>query len=632
MDPANTLPKCLKGNYEKWGNKRIALRDKKSGIWQEYSWRDYYQNVKKLALGLKGLGFQAGDKICILGDNEPEWYWAELACHALGGAAVGIFVDSTAEEVKEIINHSDAVFLLARDQEQTDKILQIRKEIPKIKKTIHWVSTGMENYHDPFILNFRQVQQWGEEYENKNPGSFEAEIEKGTEEDLAILNYTSGATGSPKGCMLSHKNLIHPIRHMAGMEGWNENDNYFSFFPAAWVLEQYFGLTTGLVCGAAVHFPEGPETLQNDLREIGPSIVVYNFRMWENLYFNILSRIKGGSFIKRTLFNACLSLGSKAANRGHEKGESKGLEKIFLGLANLLVFRPLKDKIGFLRTRSAFAGGAPMSPGVFRFFQAIGVPLRQIYASSETGISCCPPRAKNLACNLVGLPLPWVEVKISEKGELFIRGDQLCAGYYKDTEATAKVMADGWCATGDAFCTDEKGHLLYLDRLEDLLEVDGKTKFPSATIESTLRFSPFIKEGIVPVSGRPPYVVTLIQIDFQAVGKWAESQRIAYTHFADLSQKSQVHDLLQEEIRVLNLSLPEAVRVKKFVCLPKELSPDEGELTRDGKPRKYCLREKYADLLEAIYAGKESFLLRLETKSGTHSSLSEVSISIKTLS
>jgi len=632
MDLADTLPKLLKRNYETWAERRVALRDKNCGLWQEYTWKDYYENVRRLALGFKSLGLQRGDKVCLLGDNEPEWYWGELACQAMGAVAVGLFPDCSADEAKYVVGHSNAVLVLARDQEQTDKILQVHGEIPGVKKTIYWAPMGMWDYHDSFITSFEQVQRLGDEYEKRSPGYFEEEVERGQGDDLALLGYTSGTTGPLKGCMVTHKNLTSPVREWMNVNPWHSTDNYFSFFSPAWIMEQFFGLTASLVSGAAVNFPEGPETVQDDIREIGPSIVLYNFKIWESLCSTIQARIEGSFPIKRALFHSCLSLGYKKFDL-EQKGKTPSLgDRLLYGLANRITFRPLRDKTGLLHTRYAYTGGAAMSPGAFRFLRAVGIPLRQIYGSSETGVCCYPPDGENLRGNSIGLPLPGVEITIGEGGELLVEGNGLFAGYHREDERTARVLVDGWYHSDDAVQVDEEGYLVYLDRMADMVEVEGQARFPSQNIESTLRFSPYIREAIVLISGRVPYVAVLIQIDLQAVAKWADRQRIAYTTFADLSQKPQVYDLVEKEIRVLNLGLPEAAQVKKFACLPKELDPDDGELTRDRKLRKNFLRDRYRELLAAIYAGKETFPLTSPLKAGNESAGAvQTSVSIRTL-
>jgi long-chain acyl-CoA synthetase len=613
MKQNDTLPKLLKFNYETWGDTRIAMRHKDFGIWQQYTWKDYYENVKSFALGLKSIGFQPSDKICIIGDNEPEWFWAELACQALRGAAIGIFVDCIPEEVRYIVDHSESIFVVTRDQEQTDKIIQIREEIPRVRKVIYWDPKGMWSYDDPFIMSFDQVKRLGQEYERKSPGFFEKEVEQGKDEDLAIISYTSGTTGKPKGAITTHKNLITTVSSWFQVEPWHFTDRYLSYVPLAWIAEQLFGVAGGLISGASINFPERPETVQNDVREIGPSMILYNSRMWEGLCSTIQTKIEDGSPLKRVLFNLFLPIGYKVADLKMLKRSSNFLWNGLYWLANALVFKPLRDKIGLLHTRSPFTGGALISPGTFRLFRAIGVPLRTIYGTSEAGLCCCHI-GDDVKSESMGRPLPGVGFKISKEGEILWKGDGVFLGYYKEPEKTAEALIDGWWHSGDAGYLDEDGHIIYLDRMADMRELEGGVKYPPQNIEARLKFSPYIKD-IIAVGGKQlPYVVALVQIDFESVGKWAERQHIAYTTFTDLSQKPQVYDLIEKEIRALNRTLPESTRVKKFVCLHKELDPDEEELTRTRKLRRDFIEKKYAGIMEAISQSKDSVMAKSEIK------------------
>ncbi len=613
MEMKDTLPKLLKRDYEIWGNTRISMRHKDLGIWQEYTWKDYYENVKRFALGLKSLGFQPGDKICIIGDNEPEWYWAELASQCLQGVAIGIFVDSLPEEIKYIVSHSEAIFMVVRDQEQTDKIIQIREEVPRIKKVIYWDPKGMWSYDDPFVMSFEQVQKLGIAYEDKNPGFFEKEIEKGKSEDLAIISYTSGTTGLPKGAVTSYKNLITTVVSWFGVDPWHYTDKYLSYVPLAWIAEQIFGITGGLISGASINFPESPETVQNDIREIGPSMILYNSRMWEGLCSTIQTKIEDGSPIKRFLFNLFLPVGYKIADLKMSKKNPSTIWNILYWIGNAIVFRSLRDKIGLLHTRSPFTGGALISPGTFRFFRAIGVPLRTIYGTSEAGLCCCH-FGDDVKSESMGRPLPGVGFKTSEEGEILWKGDGVFLGYYKEPQKTAEVLIDGWWHSGDAGYLDDDGHIIYLDRMADMRELEGGVKYPPQNIEARLKFSPYIKDVIALAGKGLTYVVALIQIDFESVGKWAERKHIAYTTFIDLSQKPEVYDLIENEIKNLNRSLPETIRVKKFVCLHKELDPDEGELTRTRKLRREFLEKKYSEIIGGILESKESVLAKSEIK------------------
>jgi long-chain acyl-CoA synthetase len=608
------------------------MRHKDFGIWQEFTWKEYYEKVKLFALGLRSLGFQRGDKVSIIGDNEPEWYWAELACQSLGGVAIGIFVDCVPEEVKYIVDHSESVFVVVRDQEQTDKILKIRKDVPRIKKVIYWDPKGMWSYDDPFIMSFDEVLRLGDEYLRNHPSFFDYEVSKGDGGDLAVFCYTSGTTGLPKGAMITHRNLLATVGQWFEVDSWLPTDNYLSYVPPAWITEQIFGITGGLISGATINFPERPETVQNDVREIGPSMILYNSRMWESLCSTILTKIEDGSAIKRFLFNLCMPIGYKVCDWKMEGEEPNLMWKILYWMADLFVFRSLRDKIGLKHTRAPYTGGALISPGTFRFFRAIGVNLLEIYGSSEAGLCCCHLK-DDVKYESIGLPLPGMELRLSNDGEMLWRGNCIFSGYYKDPEKTSEVLVDGWYHSGDAAHIDDDGHIIYLDRVSDMMELEGGAKFSPQHIEGVLKFSPHIKDVIAVGGGGIPYIVALVQIDYESVGKWAERHHLPYTTFADLSQKPEVYDLVEKEIRALNRSLPENTRLKKFVCLHKELDPDEEELTRTRKLRRDFLMKKYGHLMSAIIEGKDSFMAKSEIKY-RHGSRGETKtlVIIKTLS
>ncbi len=613
MTRHDTLPKLLKRNYERWADDAIAMRHKDFGIWQEFTWSMLYDNIRRFALGLLSLGFEPGDKVCVIGDNEPEWYWTELACQSLGGVAVGVFVDCVPDEMKYIVDHCEAVYVVTQDQEQTDKVFAVREEVPGVRKVIYWDPRGMWSYDDPFAMSFQAVQELGDRYDNEHPGLFEELLEATKPSDLAIICYTSGTTGLPKGAMVSHRNLITTVDQWFQVEPWSPQDNYLSYVPLAWIAEQMFCITGNLISGATVNFPERPETVQNDIREIGPSMILYGSRLWESISSMILTKIEDGSPIKRFLFNLFLPVGYRMADVRMEKKEISISWRLLDVLADVLVFRPLRDKIGLKNTRAPYTGGSLISPGAFRLFRAIGVDIRQIYGSSEAGLCCCH-RIGDVKYDSIGIPLPGMQASISPSGELLWKGDCVFQGYYKNAEKTAEVLVDGWFRSGDAAHIDEDGHIIYLDRMDDMMELgDGRTYSPQH-IEGSLKFSPYIRDAIAVGGGRFSYVIVLVQIDFELVGKWAEKRHIAYTTFADLSQKAEVLNLLEQELQKLNQSLPEASRVRKFVSLHKELDPDEEELTRTRKLRRTFVERKYEKLLNAIAAGESSFVASSEVK------------------
>ena len=631
MENKDTLPRLLKRNYDKWGADRAAMRHKDLGIWYEFTWQEYYENVKSFALGLKSIGFERGDKVCIIGDNEPQWYWAEIAIQALGGISVGIFVDCIPDEVKYLVAHAEAIFVVARDQEQVDKILQIREKIPLVKRVIYWDSKGMWSYHDPFITSYKDIQKLGEEYDSAHPDFFEDSIKKAKDDDIAIISYTSGTTGLPKGAMISHKNLVSAVSQWFEVEPWKSTDNYLSYVAPAWITEQAFGITGTLLAGATVNFLERPETLENDVREIGPSMILYNSRMWEALCSSIQTKIADGSFWDKFLFKWGLKIGYKVV--GLELAHKKvnfGMKSLYK-LADILIFHSLRDRIGLKHTRAPYTGGSLISPGTFRFFWAIGVKLREIYGGSEAGL-CSAHRPDNIKFETIGQPLPGMKVKLTQEGEMLWKGDCIFQGYYKDPEKTATTLVDGWYHSGDAGHIDDDGHIVYLDRVVDLMELEGGKKYSPQHIEGSLKFSPYIRDVIAIGGKNLSFVTALVQIDFESVGRWAEKRNIPYTTFADLSQKPEVYDLVESDMNDLNKNLPAVTQVKKFVCLHKELDADEEELTRTRKVRRDFLMKKYAELVEAIKVGKKTFLSTSEIKyrDGSRGETS-TSVSIRTL-
>ena len=604
----DTLPKLIIHNYQKFGRKKIAMRNKEYGIWRSYTWKDIYEKTKWCCLGLVKIGLKRGDKLCIIGDNEPQWYWSELAVQAAGGAAIGIFVDASSEEIKYIINHSDCKYVIVRDQEQVDKVLSVINDLTNLKKIIYWDNKGMWSYSDPILLNFDKVLEMGREYEEKDKSFYENSIAKGKGNDLAVICYTSGTTGKPKGAMVSYDNLIKTVSAWLECDPCLEGDNYVSFVSPAWAAEQLFGITGSLVSGAIVNFPEEPETANSDLREIGPSMVLYSSRLWESLSAQIQAKMSEAGLFKRIPYKLCLPMAYKKADYDFDKRPMPLFWHIAWKIADKLVFRPLRDKIGLLHTKSPYSGGSSLSPDTFRFFRALGVNLRQIYGASEVGLISCQT-ANDVKFETVGKPLPGFEVKISDNGEIMVKGDCVFPGYYKNPEETKKIVHNGWYSTGDAGNIDKDGHIVFIDRMADLMELQDGTKYSPAYIEGRLKFSPFIRDCIV--IGKE-FVCAVIQIDFDITSKWAENRHIGFTTFANLSQKQEVINLVKKDIIRINAALPELARVKKMVVLNKEFDPDEAELTRSRKLRRAYVTTKYEELLTAVREGKNEFILKTE--------------------
>jgi len=597
-------------NARKFGQGKVALREKEFGIWQSVTWQDYLTNVQELALGLVALGYQSEDKLAILGDNRPEWLYAELAIQSLGGASVGIFPDSHIDQVKYIIDHSDAVFLVVEDQEQADKFLEIRDQCPKIRHVIVDDMKGMRHYDDPLLIPLKRVQQMGKELAALEPELYRKYLDGVTEETVAVLAYTSGTTGLPKGAMLTHRNMTKMAVNHDSLDPAHPEDNHVSFLPLPWVGEQMTAVSWNLYKAFTVNFPEKPETVAENIREIGPEILFAPPRFWERLCSDIQVKIQDSVWIKRFFYKLCMPVGYRLADL-RLTGEDLGpVDQVLDRICYLLVFRSLKNYLGLANLRNVYTGGAALGPEIFNLFLALGVNIKQIYGQTETSGISVSHRNGDIKLQTVGKPIPEMEIKISDTGEILTRGPTVFAGYYKNEEATRKTLVDGWLYSGDQGVLDEDGHLVMIDRMKDVMRLADGTKFSPQLIENKLKFSVYISEAVV-IGKDQPYVAAMINMDMANVGKWAENAKITYTTYTDLSQKDEVYDLIAREVAQMNASLPKAARVKKFVMLHKELDADDDEMTRTRKVRRSVVEERYSQLIDALYGEQE----RLEVAS-----------------
>ncbi len=599
----DTLPKLLVANARRYGDK-IALREKEFGIWQSMSWAEYLDHVRHFSLGLLSLGLEPGDKIAIIGDNRPEWVIAELAAHAAGAISMGVYQDSIADEVQYLVDFSDARFVIAEDQEQVDKILEVWDRLPKVEKVIYYDPRGLRNYTEPFLLYFPEVEAMGETYERAHPDLFMRNVDKTRADQVAIFSTTSGTTGKPKIAMLTHNNLLSMSRNLLAIDPMTPDDEYLSFLPMAWIGEQMMTVSSALTAGFTVNFPEEPETVRENLREIGPHVMFSPPRIWENLVSEVQVKIEDATWLKRKVFDWAMPIGYEMADTIFEKKKPSRTLRWKYRLADWLIFTPIKDKMGLRRMKRCYTGGAALGPDVFRFFHALGVNLKQIYGQTEiSGISVVH-RDGDIKFQTVGLPLPETEVRIADNGEILSRSPAVFVGYYKNPEATAETLKDGWLHSGDAGYFDEDGHLIVIDRAKDVMTLHDGTKFSPQFIENKLKFSPYIREAVV-FGGDWPFVTAMINIDFENVGKWAEKHQIPYTTYTDLSQKPEVYKIIREHVIRVNKDLPPAARIRRFILLHKELHADDAELTRTRKVRRRFIAERYADIISALYGGSD---------------------------
>jgi len=599
LDGDDTFPKLLVRNAWKMPD-RIALREKEFGIWQPFTWKQYCDHVRDFALGLHALGLERGGKLAIIGNNRPEWVWSEVAAQAVGAASVGIYQDSNLTEVAFVIDHCDATVVVAEDQEQVDKILDMLDKLPKVRHVVYTDPRGLRKYQHPALISFEAVEEMGRLLGAQRPDLWLESVRAGSADDLAIISYTSGTTGFPKGAMLSFSNLLGMALNLHEVDPKRAEDEFVSFLPLAWIGEQMMSLSSALALGFTVNFPESPETLSEDTREIGPHVMFAPPRYWENVASTVQVKIMDTTPFKRFMYERLLPVGKKVADLRFEKKPVPFAWRVAYRLAHWGLFRALKDRLGFSNIRSASTGGAALGPDVFRFFHALGVPLKQIYGQTEiSGISCIH-RDTDIQFHTVGTPIPETEVRISPSGEIQSRSPAVFSGYYKNDEATRATLEDGWLRSGDAGYLADDGHLVVIDRVKDVMKLADGTQFSPQFIENRLKFSPYVKEAVV-IGKERPCLTAMLCIDMGVVGKWAEKNKLGYTTYTDLSAKPEVYDLVQEAVDEVNETLPAAARIDKFVLLFKELDADDEELTRTRKVRRGFVEERYKLVIDALY-------------------------------
>ncbi len=595
-----TLPQLLFERAKKTPNK-VALREKDFGVWNEIIWQEFAESVRHSAMALSKLGVKRNDKVAILADNIPEWPIMELAAQSIGAISIGIYASSVRDEVEYLLDYSDAVLVLCQDQEQTDKVVDIREKLPKLKHLVFEDPRGMRDYiNDDFFLSWERLQEIGAEFDKEHPQKFEGELKQGMADDICHFSVTSGTTGKPKATMLSHYNYLSMAAALLKLDPIDEGDDYVSFLPFAWIVEQVFGLAMPLLTGMVVNFPESADTAMSDLKEIGPHMMLGAPRIWEGVQSQIWVKMNESYGFNKWAYKKMMTTGAKAAEY-----RMKGA-KMPLGLAlayrwaHFALFRPLKDQLGFLRLKRAYTGGAALGPDTFKFFQGMGLNLKQVYGQTETaGLTFVQPDGQ-INPDSVGVALPGVKVRISDEGEVLINCDGICKGYYKLEETFKDELIDGYFRTGDAGFINEDNDLVIIDRVKDVMHTATGHLFSPQFIENKLKFSPFVKEAVV-YGDNKEYITSMLNIDPMTVGKWAEDRGIGYTTYADLSQNEEVSKLILAEVNKVNQDLQAEEQIKRFVLLYKLLDADDEELTRTGKVRRGFISESYKDILDALY-------------------------------
>ena len=595
----DTFPKLLAENARRWPD-AVAMREKEFGIWNAFTWAECQRRVRLMALGMHKLGLKRGEVVALIGDNRPEWIWGELAAHALGALSLGIYQDSLGEEVTFLLNIAEARIIVAEDEEQVDKLRELIDETPSVRHIVYCDPRGIRKYDDPRLIDISLVYQLGTEVDAATPELYEQELNAGRGADVAVLCTTSGTTARPKLSMMQAGPFLDHCSAYLRRDPKQAGDNYVSVLPLPWIMEQVYAVAQALISRITVNFVETQETMMADLREIGPSFVLLAPRSWESIAADVRSRMMDASRLKQAMFALGMKLGMRALDASRRSA-----------LAEALLFRALKDRLGFTSLKSAATGGAALGPDTFRFFLAMGVPLRQLYGQTELAGAYTLHAADDVDFDTVGKPFDNAEVRIDNPdengvGEIVARTSGMFLGYFKNEEATRADVHDGWMRTGDAgYFKAENGHLVVIDRIKDIATTDTGARFSPMFIENKLKFSPFIAEVVVLGHDRP-YLAAMVCIRFAIVSKWAEQRRIAFTNYTNLAARADVYQLVRGEIERVNASLPAAHRIRRFLLLYKELDADDGELTRTRKVRRGVINQKYGDLIDAIYRGDDS--------------------------
>ncbi|MBP2291374.1 long-chain fatty acid--CoA ligase [Azospirillum rugosum] len=599
LNQHDTLPKLLTLHARDHGGE-VAMREKDFGIWREFTWADVHARVRAFTLGLIKLGVERGHVVALLGDNRPDWVMGEIAAHAMGAMSLGIYRDAMDEEVAYLITYADVHVIFAEDEEQVDKLLNLGERLPTLKHIIYSDPRGMRKYSDPRLMEASDLVRLGNALHAEKPGLYDELVSATKGEDVAVLCTTSGTTSNPKLAMLPAGRLIRHVASYLSVDPKGPTDEYVSVLPLSWIMEQIYAVGMGMVSRMRVNFVEEAETMMNDFREIGPSFVLFAPRLWEQIAADVRARMMDSSPFKQKMYDYGMKLGLEALANGTRSA-----------VADRILFAALRDRLGFTNLKSAATGGAALGPDTFKFFQALGVPLRQIYGQTETMGAYTVHRSGDVDFDTVGVPFDdGVKVKVIEPdqngvGEIVVSHPNMFAGYYRNEASTTADLRDGWMHTGDAGFFDKKGHLVIIDRIKDIATTSNGDRFSPQYIENKLKFSPYVAEAVI-LGNKRPYLSAIICIRFPIVSKWAEKNRIAFTTYSDLSSKPEVYELLRQEVERVNATLPEYQRITKFLLLYKELDADDGELTRTRKVRRGVIAEKYGEIIDSIYAGQPS--------------------------
>ena len=618
-DTANTTFPRLLLQHGKTRPQHPAFREKDLGIWQTWNWQQVNEEVRALACGLAAQGFQRGMHLAIIGDNRPRLYWAMAAAQCLGGIPVPLYQDAPAADMAYVLENAEIVFAVVEDQEQVDKLLEIKQQYAGVKHITFDDDRGMRHYHQPELTSYAALQDIGRAYDKAHPDFFMQQVELGQADDVAVMLYTSGTTGKPKGVCQTHHSFMSAAHGGAGFDKLSEHEDILSYLPMAWVGDHLFSFAQALAAGFTVNCPESGETVMTDLREIGPTYYFAPPRVFENMLTTVMIRMEDAGAIKRKLFAYYMDLARRVGADILDGKSVSAIDRLRYATGNFLIYGPLKNVLGLSRVRVAYTAGAAIGPDLFRFYRSIGVNLKQLYGATETCAYVCLQPDGHIKFDSVGKAAPGVEVKLADNGEVLVKSGAMLKGYYKRPDATAEVMdAEGYFHTGDAGIFDTEGHLKIIDRAADVGKLNNGDMFAPNYIENKLKFFPFIKEAVAFGHNRD-MVCAFINIDMEAVGNWSERRGIAYSGYTDLAAKPETYQLIMSCVEKVNADLASealmsGTQIHRFLVLHKELDPDDDELTRTRKVRRNFISQKYAVLIDALYSGKRSQFIETQVK------------------
>jgi len=606
----DTFPKLLRRNAELLADKP-AIREKDFGIWQTWTWSQMQSEIRLFAAGLAARGFKRGDTLAIIGDNRPRLYWGIAAAQCLGGVPVPAYQDAAAEEFQFLLEHAAARFVLAEDQEQVDKVLEVQDRCPMLEEVVYDDARGLRNYDHTRMHDFDSIQKEGLRFLEKHPGFFEEQVAMGKGGDTSIILYTSGTTGRPKGVVLSYDNMVITARHGVEFDNLSDKEEVLAYLPMAWVGDHLFSYAQAYVAGFCVSCPESPATVMHDIREIGPTFFFAPPQIFENLLTQVHIRMDDAARIKQRLFHYFMDVARKVGPEILRGADVGLLERVKYYIGDVLVYGPLKDTMGLGRVRLVYTAGEAIGPDIFDFYRSLGINIKQLYGQTEAAVNITLQPDGEVYPDTVGKPAPEVEIRIDDSGEVLYRSPGVFQCYHKNEEATREVKTeDGWVHTGDAGFFDANGHLKIIDRVKDVGRLNDGSLFAPKYIENKLKFFPHIREAVA-IGHEHDYCTAMINIDLEAVGNWAERRNIPYSSYQELAARPEVYKLVEESVAKVNADLAEddklaASQIRRFLILHKQLDADDGELTRTRKVRRGFIADKYKQVIDALYAGESS--------------------------